>query len=171
MTGSRASFDDLVIVLAVAAYAAVGTAVELARPGHLVGRLMLVGALAWGIGEGLLAWGLTGLDREPWIRDRRAARGARHCGSRVRLAGARAGAAAGVPGRPLAQSSGDPSGGDGRDGFTVASLAAPVPLENRMAAVDNPIGLPESWQMVADLLAIASLAARLRRPCWSWSAR
>ena len=42
LTGSRASFDDVVIVLAVAAYAAVGTAVELARPGHLVGRLMLV---------------------------------------------------------------------------------------------------------------------------------
>ena len=42
--------------------------------------------------------------------------------------------------------------------FTVASLVAPVPLENRMATVDNPIGLPESWQVVADLLAIASLA-------------
>ena len=42
--------------------------------------------------------------------------------------------------------------------FTVASLAAPVPLENRLATVDNPIGFPESWQLVADLLAIASLA-------------
>ena len=48
MTGSRAAFDDLVIVLAVAAYAAVGTAVELARPGHPVGRLMLCGALPGG---------------------------------------------------------------------------------------------------------------------------
>ena len=48
--------------------------------------------------------------------------------------------------------------------FTVASLVAPFPLENRMATVDNPIGLPKSWQVVADLLAIASLRCRLRRP-------
>ena len=42
--------------------------------------------------------------------------------------------------------------------FTVASLVAPVPLENRMATLDNPIGLPGSWQVVADLVATASLA-------------
>ena len=65
VTDSRASFDDLVIVLAVAAYAMVGTAVELARPAHPVGRLMLLGALTWGVGEGLLALGISALDVSP----------------------------------------------------------------------------------------------------------
>ena len=158
LTGSRASFDDVVIVLAVAAYAAVGTAVELARPGHLVGRLMLVGALAWGVGEGLLAWGLTALDQTPGSATAALlgvlGTAARGCGWLVL-----------VLALPLVFPDGrSPSRTATRlvvtavTAFTVASLAAPVPLENRMATVDNPIGLPESWQVVADLLAIASLA-------------
>ena len=48
-----------------AAYAAVGAAVELARPRHAVGRLMLLGAAAWGVGEGLIAVGIAGLADEP----------------------------------------------------------------------------------------------------------
>ena len=42
--------------------------------------------------------------------------------------------------------------------FTVASLLAPVPLEDRLARRDNPIGLPSRGRWSADLLAIGSLA-------------
>jgi signal transduction histidine kinase len=157
LTGSRASFDDVVIVLAVAAYAAVGTAVELARPGHPVGRLMLLGALAWGVGEGLLAWGVAGLDESPGS-------------ATAALIGVLGTAARGlgwlvlVLALPLVFPDGrSPSRSATRlvvaavTAFTVATLVAPVPLENRMESVGNPIGLPSPWQAVADLMAIASL--------------
>ena len=167
LTGSRASFDDVVIVLAVAAYAAVGTAVELARPGHLVGRLMLVGALAWGVGEGLLAWGLTALDQTPGSATAAllgvlgtAARG-------LRLVGARARAAAGVPGRPLPQPNGDASGGDGRDGLHRGVAGRPGPpgepagdrrQPDRVAGVVAGGGRPAGHRLAA--LSPSS-------PCWS----
>ena len=179
VTDSRASFDDLVIVLAVAAYAVVGVAVELARPEHPVGRLMLVGAWAWGVGEGLLALGIAGLDESPGSVTA-ALIGVLGCAMRG------FGWLVLVLALPLVFPDGrSPSRPATRlvwaavAAFTVASLAAPVPLENRLATVDNPIGFPESWQLVADLLAIASLrvswSARVslagRRPCSCSSAR
>lgn len=36
-------------------------------------------------------------------------------------------------------------------------LVAPVPLDYRMAAVRNPIGVPEPWRQAADLLAVGGL--------------
>ena len=53
--GGRRGVDDAAIVLVVATYAVVGAVIELARHGHPVGRLMLAGAVAWGVGEGLIA--------------------------------------------------------------------------------------------------------------------
>ncbi len=43
--------------------------------------------------------------------------------------------------------------------FTLGSLIAPVPLEDRLAGTDNPLGVPDSWRSVADLLALGALAA------------
>jgi hypothetical protein len=65
VTGSRPLADDLAIGVAVTTYAFVAVVIELARPGHPVGRLMLAGATAWGIGEGLLALGLAGVVAAP----------------------------------------------------------------------------------------------------------
>src|SRR5690349_18724080 len=59
---TRPLADDLAIALVVATYAVVALTVELARPGHPVGRLMLGGSCAWGIGEALLAVGIAGHD-------------------------------------------------------------------------------------------------------------
>ena len=44
----RGTFDDVAVALVVTTYTVVALVIELARPGHPVGRLMLVGATAWG---------------------------------------------------------------------------------------------------------------------------
>ncbi len=41
--------------------------------------------------------------------------------------------------------------------FETAVLLAPVPLDYRLAEVRNPIGVPESWRLAADLLALGGL--------------
>ena len=154
-TGSRDGFDDLAITLGVATYAAVALLIELARPGQRVGRLMLGGAAAWGVGEGLLSLGIAGLDGgEAYVLLAVLGSALRGLGWLVLVLA--------VPlcfpdGRP-------PWAWAGRlvtaciAAFTVAALVAPVPLEERLAGVDNPIGLPSSWQGPADLLAVGSLA-------------
>lgn len=151
--------DDLAIVLVVAAYAVVGLAVEVARHAHPVGRLMLAGSLAWGLSEALLALAVTGLAREPGT-------------SAYVLLGVVGSAVRGLGwllltlALPLVFPDGRPPGR--RSGwlvvgcigaFTLGSLLAPVPLEDRLEATDNPIGLPDSWRLVADLLALGAIAA------------
>ena len=42
--------------------------------------------------------------------------------------------------------------------FTAGSLLAPVPLEERLAETENPIGVPDSWSVLVDLLAIGAVA-------------
>ena len=42
--------------------------------------------------------------------------------------------------------------------FEIGLLTAPEPLDYRLAGVDNPIGLPESWRPAVDLLPIVGLA-------------
>lgn len=155
-TDTRAVLDDAAVTGVLLSYALVGLAVELARPGHPVGRLMLGGAFAWGTGEGLLAIGLAGVPGDH--------------GSSYVVLGVVGTAVRGVGwlllvlAVPLAFPDGRPP----RDAvrlvavcvatFGVGSLVAPTPLEERLAGTANPIGLPGSWRVVADLLALGGLA-------------
>lgn len=155
----RPLVDDLAIALVVATYAAVGLAVELARPGHPVGRLMLTGSLAWGVGEGLLALAVTGLASDP-------------ASSGLVLLGVVGTASRGlgwlllIVALPLVFPDGR-APGRGATGlvagcvaaFTLATLIVPVPLEDRLAGTDNPLGVPDSWGLVVDVLALGAIAA------------
>ena len=154
---SRGGLDDLAIAAVVLVYAVVGIVLHVARPANRVGLVMLAGAAAWGAGEGLLAWGLDGLAEAPGSASYAllavvgtAARGAGwlllvlvlpvvfpdgRAESRLAARVAMASVAA----------------------FTLGSLVAPVPLEERLADTDNPIGLPAGFAVLSDLLAIGAL--------------
>ena len=159
VTDTRPLADDLAIALVVTTYAVVGLVIELARPGHPVGRLILAGSAAWGVGEGLLAAGVAGLATAPGD-------------ATYAVAGVVGSALRGlgwlllVLAVPLVFPDGTPPGrGAVRlvtaivAAFTLATLVTPVPLETRLADVANPIGLPTSWQPVVDVLALGSLGA------------
>jgi signal transduction histidine kinase len=159
VTDTRSNPDDVAILLALLAYASVSVAIELARPGHTVGRLMLTGTVAWGVGEGLLAIGVAWVAADPES-------------SAAALVGVLGTASRGlgwlvlvlalplvfpdgrVPGRRSAWLVAGTVGA-----FTLATLVAPTPLESRLDGTDNPIGVPDSLAAAADLLAVGSLAA------------
>ena len=158
LTTGRGRFDDVAIALVVATYIVVALVVEFARPGHRVGRLMLAGASAWGVGEGLLALGIAGLDnpadRPAYVLLGVLGSGARGLGWLVL-----------VVALPLAFPDGRVPGGFATrltaaclTAFTLAALFAPEPLEERLAGADNPIGLPQDWRLVSDLVAIGAIA-------------
>ncbi len=150
--------DDLAVAVAVTAYAVVGVAVEVARPGHRVGRLMLAGSLAWGLGEALLAVAVVGTGRDPGEAS-------------YVLLGVLGSAARGLGWLllvlllPLVFPDGRAPGRRSAwlvtgcvTAFTLGTLVAPVPLEERLAGTENPWGVPDSWQVLADLLALGALA-------------
>ncbi|KGN31962.1 hypothetical protein N802_19280 [Knoellia sinensis KCTC 19936] len=152
---SRGGLDHAAIALVIATYAVVGTAIELARSGHAVGRLMLVGAAAWGVGEALIALAIADGGPE---------------GSGAALGGVVGTAARGlgwlllVVGLPLFFPDGKPPryavrlAAAGIGLFLAGTLLAPEPLETRLSGVDNPIGLPAGWRLAADLMAVGALA-------------
>lgn len=150
----RGLFDDVAIVAVVASYALVGTVVVLARPGHGVGRLMLVGAAAWGAGEALIALAVrTSGSGEAAVL-------AGVAGTAVRGVGW----VALVVGLPLLFPDGRPPRRAARLSvlsvvlLVLGSVLAPVPLDARLGEVDNPIGLRGRWGLAADLMAVSALA-------------
>ena len=89
--GSRSRFDDLAIAAVILTCTVVGVVLQVARPENRVATVMLAGAVAWGVGEGLLAWGVDGLARSPGSATYVLLGGDRHCRSGGRLVAARAG--------------------------------------------------------------------------------
>ena len=154
--------DEVAIALTVLTYTVVAVLIEHARPGHRVGRLMLFGATAWGVGEGMLALGLQGYLHDP--------------GS---VPAAELVAVLGTAGRglgwlvlilvvPLVFPDGDLPWPGRRSpavvvttaigAFVAATVLAPTPMEFRLEGMDSPTGLPARMQVAVDALALAALA-------------
>ena len=154
--------DRVAVALVIVAYAATALVILLARPGNRVARLMLLGTVAWALGEVLLGWGVQG-----WARTDPVATGAAHAavaGTALRGAGW----LVLILGVPLIFPDGD-TAWPGRRAprvlliLSIAALAlgcivAPYPLEARLADLRSPTGLPLSAKVLADLLAVTALA-------------
>src|SRR6188508_2198338 len=149
--------DRVAVALVIAAYAATALVILLARPGNRVARLMMLGTIAWALGEMLLGWGVQG-----WARTDPVAAGA----AQVAVAGTAlrgAGWLVLILGVPLVFPDGDTAWPGRRAprvllvlsiaAFALGCIVAPYPLEARLADLRSPTGLPLSAQVVADLLA------------------
>ncbi len=156
--GQGAPVNELAVLLVVSAYALVAITISLARPGHPVGRLMLVGGCIWGLGEGVLALGV-----------RAVAHGQTTSAEWFAVVGTTArglGWLVLILGLPLVFPDGRTPWG-GRRPVTLAvsaillfglgSVLAPSPLDYRLAGLDSPTGLPQPIAVVADLLALGGL--------------
>lgn len=153
--------DRLAILLVILTYAVVAPVILLARPGNTIGRLLMVGALAWGVGEGLLAAGVHGAVSEPGSVPIAAAIGV--VGTSVRAVGWLVLALL----VPLLFPDGRPAWPGRRlpvvlaigsiATFSLAMLVSPTPLETRLSTVANPLGLPESLRPVADVAVLSGL--------------
>ena len=154
--------NEIAIAVAVTVYAAVAVLICLALPGHRVGRLMLLGVTAWGAGEGVLALGLQGYLHDPSSVP--AAELLAVLGTVLRGVGWLVLVIA-VPlvfpdGRLPWPGRRAPAvlTGVAITLFSAGSLLSPVPLDYRLTTMDNPVGLPTSLTLLADLLALSGLA-------------
>ena len=152
--------DEAAVALAVTTYTLVALVIEHARPGHRVGRLLLLGAATWGLGEGALALGLQGYLYHPGsvpAADLLAVTGTvvRGIGWLVLVLAV-----------PLVFPDGDLPWGRRSPAllvaaaitlFTAAGLLSPVPLEFRLERMDSPTGLPAELRPVTDLMALTAL--------------
>ncbi|MBA2445109.1 MAG: hypothetical protein H0V49_07245 [Nocardioidaceae bacterium] len=152
-----APVNEVAILLVVIAYSVVAVIISIARPGHVVGRLMLCGSCVWGVGEGLLALAVHAVGRGEmsiagWLASLGSLRG---LGWLVL-----------VLGLPLAFPDGHMPWRGRRPVillglaiglFSIALLLAPSPLDYRLTGVDRPTGLPQRFSVVIDLLALSAL--------------
>ena len=154
--------QQLAIGLVILLYAVTATAILVARPGNRVAGPMLAGAVAWAVGEPLLAWGV-----DAWARSEPSVSGAAYAvvtGSAVRGAGW----LVLVLAVPLAFPDGRSAWPERRTpwvlvGGAVAllvlgSVLAPYPLDSRVAQLRSPTGVPLALKTVADLVSLAALA-------------
>lgn len=161
LAGPGATLDRIAVALAIAGYVAVAVIIMVARPGHRVGRLMLAGGTAWGLGEALLAIGVagwTGADPETPALAVSAVAG---------IAVRGAGWLALVLGLPLLFPDGSPAWPGRRaperlalasvGSFVLGTVLSPTPLDTRLEGRANPLGLPPEWGFVADVLALGGL--------------
>lgn len=155
--GTRTPINELAILLVVLSYATVAVIISLARPGHLVGRLMLFGICFWGVGEGLLAAAARAAAREQLVA-------AGWLGMLGSLRGL--GWLVLVLGVPLVFPDGHTPWRGRRPViliilaivvFVLGSLLSPTPLDYRLTGVDSPTGLPQHLAAVADVLALSGL--------------
>ncbi|MCW2579831.1 MAG: Histidine kinase, gyrase and HSP90-like ATPase [Blastococcus sp.] len=157
--------DEATIAVAITAYAAVGLLIALARPHHPVGRLLLGGATAWAIGEAALGLAVQGLVTQPGSVP--AADWLAMSGTLLRGAGWLVLVLA-VPlvfpdGRlpPAPWRWAAPVTGAALACFATASLLPTTPIDDRLAAVPNPIGPPAWASGLVDALAPLSLGLAL----------
>ncbi|HET6967091.1 MAG TPA: ATP-binding protein [Ornithinibacter sp.] len=153
----------LAILVVITTYAVVAAVILVARPRTTIGRLMMAGALAWGVGEALLAIGVEGAVTEPGSIPGAATVGV--VGTAVRAAGWLVLALL----VPLLFPDGRTAWPGHRlpvllavaaiAAFSLAALVNPVPLESRLSSVPNPLGLPASMQLVADAVAVTALVS------------
>ena len=159
-------FDDSVvdaaaILIGVTVYAVGGAVILAARPGHRLGPLLLAASMAWGLGEGALAYsvhselGVSGVDPGAVVVG--------VLGTTLRGAGWLL-LVAGVP-------LWFPDGRSPFPGkrwpvrllaaaivtFAAGALLSPEPLDRRLSGASNPIGVPNGWSAVPSVLALAGL--------------
>jgi len=156
--GEGTPVNELAVLLVVTAYALVAITVSLARPGHPVGRLMVIGGCVWGVGEGLIA-----------LAVRAVAHGQIASAEWFAVLGTTArglGWLMLILGLPLIFPDGRTPWGGRRPlilavsaigVFSVASMLAPSPLDYRLPGLDSPTGLPGEIGVVADVLALGGL--------------
>ncbi|HSO70386.1 MAG TPA: sensor histidine kinase [Arachnia sp.] len=153
--------DRVAIALVILTYAATSLVILIARPDNRVARLLIVGTIAWAAGELLLAWGVEG-----WANSDPAVPGAAHAtviGTAVRGAGW----LVLVLGVPLVFPDGKTAWPRRRapqwllglaiGSLVLGSILAPYPLESRVGHLASPTGLPLTFQVAADLLALGAL--------------
>lgn len=151
----------IAVALVLAAYAATGLVILVARSGNRVGRTVVLGTAIWAVGELLLAWGVQG-----WARTDPPVAGAAHAavlGTALRGAGWLV-LVLGVP-LTFVQSVGARAPGRlprllaalSISALVLGAMLAPYPLETRLTHLDSPTGLDLGWKWFADVLALAAL--------------
>jgi signal transduction histidine kinase len=161
--GSSVFISEAVVAVAVLAYLAVAVVVSLAKPGHLVGRVALVGSAALGLGEGAVALAERGLVDHPGGVPIPAAFAA------IGLAARGFGWVTLVVVLPLVFPDGALYGSRTRRRWSAAAASAcllclvvaagiaPEQVDNRLASLGRPIVLAAPFGAISGLLSVAGL--------------